>query len=372
MRISKVTTKILQHSYDGSVRNTRHAWTSKEYLLVSVEAADGTVGLGECYCSGPGAARVVEAMIRHEIAPLVIGEDPRAISRIRKKLTDAYVLGGRRDGIGPAAAGIDIALWDLLGKICGQPLYRLLGGFSDRAGIYGSGGMYGPAITPERLADSMAGAVASGLAGVKIKVAGDTLEADVRRVASVREAIGPGTRLMVDAMFEPDVPSAIRLARALESFDLHFLEAPTAASDLAGWRMIGDRTSIPLAGPELESSIDLMRDCLTSGAVHFMQFDVTIAHGLTGGRELAAFANCHHRPITLHSSGSAIGMIAAAHLAAAVPNCDSMEFHLLHQFLHERIWDAGYSIADGSLILPDRPGLGMDLSLKDLSDRVAA
>ncbi|MCC6304487.1 MAG: mandelate racemase/muconate lactonizing enzyme family protein [Rhodobacteraceae bacterium] len=372
MRITNVATRILTHAYDGSVRNTRHAWTGKDYLFVSVEADDGSFGLGECYCSGPGAAPVVEAIVRNEIAPLILGEDPRAIRRIQKKLRDAHVLNGRGDGAGTGTAGVDIALWDLLGKICGQPLFRLLGGFSDRAAIYGSSGMYGPALTPERLAEDMARAVAGGLGGIKIKGAGDTLTADLKRVAAVRAAIGPDARLMVDAMFAPDVPSAIRMARALEPYGLHFLEAPTAAADLAGWRSIRESTSIPLAGPELASNVDLMRDYLTRGIVHFLQFDVTIAGGLTQGLDLAALAGCHHRPVTLHCSGSAIGTAASAHLAAAVSNCDSMEFHLMHQFLHEHMWDAGFAIDAGALVLPDRPGLGIDLRLEDLRAARAA
>lgn len=373
MRITDVRTTILTHAYDGSVRNTRHAWTGKSYLLISIETSDGIFGLGEAYCSGEGAVHVVEAMIRNEIAPHVVGEDPRAIARIRQKLHDGHVLNGRRESLAPAVAGVDIALWDLFAKSCGQPLFRLLGGYSDRVDVYGSGGMYGPSITPDTLAVEMADAIRIGLGGIKIKGAGDALAEDVRRVAAVREAIGPSRRLMVDAMFGPDVPAAIRLARALEPFELHFLEAPTLASDLAGWRAIRNSTSTPLAGPELESSTDLMRDFLAADAVHFLQFDISIAGGLSQGRELAALAHCFHRPITLHCSGSAVGLAAAAHLAAAVPNCDSVEFHLMHQLLHERLWSAGFRISEGTLVLPDRPGLGIEACLDDLrTDKAAA
>lgn len=129
----------------------------------------------------------------------------------------------------------------------------------------------------------MARAVAGGLGGIKIKGAGDTLAEDLRRVAAVRAAIGPEARLMVDAMFAPDVPAAVRMARAFEPCDLHFPEAPTAAADLARWRTIRESTSIPLAGPEPASNVDLMRDDPTGGIVHFLRFDVTIAGGLTPG-----------------------------------------------------------------------------------------
>lgn len=365
MRVVDLRTLVVTRRYDGSARNTRHAWNGKTYLLVAVNADDGSSGIGEVYCDGEGSPKVLQAILHEEIAPLLRGEDPRLIERIRRKVAERFVLSGRGGATSVAMAGVDIALWDLLGKLTGQPVHRLLGGHADRASIYGSGGMYGPGITPDSLAEAMGEAVRSGLGGVKIKAAGASLDEDVARVAAVREAIGPA-RLMVDAMFRPDVPGAIRLVRALEPFGLHFLEAPTAAADLRGWSAVRSAAAVPLAGPELEGSADVMRDYLLADAIHFLQFDVVLAGGLSQGRDLAALARAFHRPISLHCAASAVGLAASAHLAAAVSNCDSLEYHLMHQGLHERLWASGWRITDGALVIPERPGLGLDFGLEDL------
>lgn len=363
--VTAVRTAVLRQDYADGSRNTRHAWSGKNYVLLVVEAGDA-FGLGEIYCDGHGSPAVTALSVEEEIAPVVVGRDARDVGAIRQDLLERTVLAGRGSGFGPVLSGLDMALWDLAARRLGEPLRRLLGGVSDRAAVYGSGGMYGPAITPESLAADMAAAVASGLGGVKIKAGGATLTEDVARATAVREAIGPDARLMVDAMFAPTVPEAVRLAEALRPLGLHFLEAPTAAADRAGWALVRTRGGIPLAGPELEPDADVNRAFLTEGLVHFLQFDLAICGGLSGGRDLCALARAFHRPVTLHCAASAVGLAAAAHLAAAVPNADSVEFHLKHQGLFERLWSSGFRLEDGHLVVPDRPGLGLDLAPADL------
>lgn len=371
MKIRNLRSIVITCRYDASLRNTHHAWNSKQYVLIGIDAGDGLVGIGEVYCDGESSPEVIQAILKLEIAPRIIGDDPFQIERIRHKLGQRAVLNGRPGANTLAMAGVDIALWDLLGKAVHQPVFRLLGGFSDRISVYGSGGMYGQDLTPARLAEQMFSAVTAGYGGVKIKAAGASLAEDVARVAAVRKAIGPSARLMVDAMFVPEVPSAIRLASALEEFDLHFLEAPTRAADIRGWRKIQRSTTIPLAGPELESSVDVAREYVLADACHFLQFDVNLAGGISQGRELAALARAFHRPITLHCAASAVGVAASAQLAAAVPNCDSLEFHLLHRGLHDELWKSGWTLADGELTIPDRPGLGLAVGF-DALEQLAA
>jgi L-alanine-DL-glutamate epimerase-like enolase superfamily enzyme len=367
MKITDVLPHIVTRDYDGSLRNPLHSWSSKSYLLVSVHTEDGSFGLGEMFLDGESSALVLELFVREEIAPLVIGEDARAIGAIRQKLARRMLLSGNAGALSCAMSAIDVALWDLLGKATGLPVWKLMGGCSDRASAYASGGMYGASITPARLASDMSRAVAAGLSGVKIKAAGATLGEDIERIIAVREAIGPGKRLMIDAMFVPDLPGAIRLAKAIEPFGIDFLEAPTDPRDLRGWGAIRRATSIPLAGPELQWSADVMRDFLTVDAVQFLQFDVTIAGGLSQGRDLAALAGSFHRPITLHCSASAIGTAATAQLAAAVPNCGSIEYHAMHHGLHGRLFSSGWRFENGALVIPDRPGLGLDFTAEDLA-----
>jgi len=366
VKITDVRTAIVTRTYANGPRNTHHVWSERRYLLVSVDTDQGIFGLGEIYTDSHNATEVLELAVRLDVAPHLIGRDPLAIGAISAELEARQTLSGRAGGFGPILAGVDIALWDILGKVAGQPLWKLLGGHSGRARTYASGGMYGEDITPESLGQEMASAVADGDFGVKIKAGAASLSEDVARVAAVRKAIGPDVALMVDAMFAPGLPEALRLAHALRPYDLHFLEAPTHALDLAGWVRIRDDAGIPLSGPELESSLDLMRDILARDIVQFLQFDVTLAGGLTRGRDLAALARAHHRPVTLHCATSAVGLAASLHLGGAIANCDSVEHHVLHQGLHEHLWASGWRRENGMVAAPDAPGLGIPFDLDDI------
>lgn len=366
MKITDVRTTTIIRRYADAPRNTHHVWSERRYVLVSIETDAGVAGLGEIYTDGHNATEVLEATVREDVAPHILGRDPREIGAITASLVGRQTLSGRAGGFGPILAGIDIALWDVLGRIAGLPLWVLLGGSANQVRTYASGGMYGPDITPESLAREMATAVASGDSGVKIKVGAARIPEDVARVAAIREAVGPDVQLMVDAMFAPSVGGALELARALAPFDLHFLEAPTHALDLRGWERIRDVTGIPLSGPELESSVDLMRDILHRDVVQFLQYDVTLAGGLSRGRDLAALARAHHRQVTLHCATSAIGLAASLHLGAAIGNCDSVEHHVLHQGLHDLLWQSGWTRTGGGIAAPDAPGLGLPFDLDDI------
>lgn len=359
MRITGISASVFVRRYDGRIRNSRQAWSEKQHVLVFVETAAGLTGVGEAWCP-MASARSLGAVLENDVKPRLIGEDAMARERIARRLEDLAVVGTLGGIVYALASAVDTALWDILGQAAQLPLYKLLGGHSDRVAIYGSGGMYGPEITPDSLAAEMAASVAAGTIGVKIKAAGAGLEEDVARIRAVRAAIGPQARLMIDALFVPSVPEAIRLARAIEPFDVYFLEAPSALQDIAGWREIRDRTTIPLAGTEIQYGLQLHRDLVLSGAIHYLEFDLTLCGGLTAGQKIAAVAQAWHRPVSLHSAVSAVGLAASAHFGAALPNCDSIEFHLLHQALYEHLWDAGYTIADGHMRVPDRPGLGLD------------
>lgn len=371
MKITDLRVAPVHMRYSGGLRNTHHAWTGKTYLLVEVRTDAGYSGIGEVYCDGGAAPRVMAAVLEDELKPQLVGKDPRLISALHDQVTRRAVLSGRPSSYVIALAGVDIALWDILGKLAGQPVYRLLGGYATSVPVYGSGGMYGPTVTPESLAAEMAAAVGSGHGGVKIKAAGAPLAEDLERARAVRRAIGDA-RLMIDAMFLPTVPEAVRLARALEGLDIHFLEAPTRATDLRGWRQIAAATSVPLSGPELEADVEIMRDFVVEEAAYFMQFDVCLAGGITAGRRLAAIASAFARPVTLHCAASAVGLAASAHLGAAVPNCDSLECHLLHRGLRDVMWRSGWTLANGMLSIPERPGLGIDVDFDSLLEGAAS
>lgn len=362
--VKDLTVCIATKKYPPGMRNTLHAWNEKHAILAFVETHSGAIGVGEAWCDG-GNPEPVAALISKDLKPLVVGQPVWAIERFHARALATNLMSARGGILYAATSAVDIALWDALGRMTGLPLYRLLGGFADSVLLYASGGMYRDGYGPESVAKDMADAVARGFGGVKLKAGGAPLAEDVARVSAVREAVGPETRLMVDAMFSPSVSQAIRLGQAMRPFDLHFLEAPTARSDLKGWAEVRRAVGIPIAGPELEAGLHVFRSALELQAVDFVQADTCVCGGISEARKIAGLSEAFHRPMTMHCSGSAVALAANAHMAAAMSNCESVEMHLLHQTMFERLWRAGYRIAEGRLHLPDAPGLGIDLAPDD-------
>jgi L-alanine-DL-glutamate epimerase-like enolase superfamily enzyme len=300
------------------------------------------------------------------VAPHVLGQDPFLVAALWQKAWAGTAMSGRRGIAAAALAAVDIALWDLLGKITGQPLYRLLGAAGERVRCYASGGLYGPERTPESLGGEVADALARGFVDFKLKVGGAALAEDVARVAAARRALGPGGRLMVDAVYSLDVPGALRLARALGPQDVYWFEAPVHPDDVAGAARVNRDGGIPVCGNENEHGIDRYRELVTARAVDYVQFNLSACGGITEGRRIAALAGAFRLPVTLQASSSCVLLAASLHLAAALPHCDSVEYHMVHQWLREKAPAGAFAVEDGWMRPPAGAGLGVPLHCDDV------
>ena len=358
--IARVSVRTASRRYRSAFRNPHHPWTAKHAVLAFVETRAGALGVGEAWCDS-GTPDSVAAIIEQDLAPLVTDQPVSAPEALWARMLRPEVMSVKGGALYAAASAVDTAVWDAFARTLGQPLYRLLGGAREAVPVYGSSGLYAEGYGADDLARDMAAAMAEGVCGVKIKVAGAPIAEDVRRAAAVRKAIGPELRLMVDALFAQDIAQAIRLGRALVPYDLWFYEAPTDRHDLNGWADIRRATGLPLSGPEVAAGLWNFRRALELNAVDYLQADATICGGVTEARRIAALAQAFHRPLTLHASGSAVAFAANAHCAAGLQAGESLERHLLHQAWFERLWDGGWRIGGGCIHLPDAPGLGVDL-----------
>jgi len=365
MKITKVVPRVIRRPMGGRVWNPRIRWHEKVIVLVFVETDSGDVGVGEAWASG-GSPEALVRTLEDDLAPLVVGEDPAYLARVWERAFRSTEISARPGIVSAALSAVDTALWDLLGKALRTPLYKLLGAHADAVYCYASAGLYGEGKTPDDLAREMAGYVAQGFTGVKLKVGGALLAEDVARVAAVREAVGPGVRLMVDAVYNLSVPEAIRLARALAPYDIYWLEAPVSPRDVAGQARVNAAGPIPVCGNETEHGRDRFRDLITAGAVEFVQFDVAACGGISEGRRIADLAAAFHRPCSLHAASSAVLMAASLHLGAALPNCDSIEYHMLHQWLWDLVPAGTFAVRQGYVRPPDGPGLGLALTADDV------
>ena len=322
------------------------------------------MALGEGWTSY-ASPRALAATIEDDVAPLVVGRGPSEARDLVETMRAACVMSGRYGISAVAASAVEIALWDLVAKIEGVPLYRLLGGASPNVPVYASGGLYRAEDDLAALCAEMAGYVAAGYGTVKMKVGGAPLDTDIARVAAARDAIGADTTLLVDAHYTMDVDAALAFAEAAEPHGVAWLEAPILPTDWEGHATLAARSPIPLCGNETLPWRDGFARLADAG-VRYVMPDVSACGGIAETLAIAAQARGAGAQVTLHSSSSVVLYAASLHVAAAVPGIHSVECHMMHRWLFDRV-DAAFSTATGGVVtLPETPGHGAVLTPDDL------
>jgi L-alanine-DL-glutamate epimerase-like enolase superfamily enzyme len=350
--------------------------------LVEIDTDAGITGLGEAKAAvgNLGNYAAIVTLIREEFAPLLIGRDPRDITgawellyngsrahyAVREGRTFPTI--GRRGITISAVSGVDIALWDILGRALGEPLWRLLGGrYRERVPAYASGG-WAPVGS---IGKQMLQYAERGHRAVKMRVGlqDASVDASAARVAEARETLGPGVGIMVDAHGTWSVREAQRFARKVEPYDLAWLEEPVSPDNLAGQAEVRGATDIPIAAGESEQTRFAFREMLDARAVDVLQPDPAIAGGITETRSVAALAASHGLTVAPHLWGSAILFATGLHLCVATPCATMLEYSrgenpLLNELVEEEV-----AFVDGHVLAPTRPGLGLTLR-RDFVDRV--
>ncbi len=350
-------TDLLRESGDAMSSFRFHQW-----LTCEVEAADGTVGIGNASLA-PG---VVKKAVDDWFAPMVIGEDPFDYAHIWEKMYRRSHAWGRR-GIGMIAiSAIDIAIWDLIGKLVGKPVFKLLGGRTrDRIPVYYSKLYAGPVEEMQKEADA---AVAAGYQAFKSRfgygprdgMAG--MRENLKRVEAVREVIGYDRDLMLEAYMGWNLDYTRRMIPKLEQYEPRWLEEPVIADDLNGYAEL-NRGPIPISGGEHEFSLLGCAQLLQSRAVSVLQYDTNRVGGITAAQKINAVAEAHQIPVIPHA-----GQMHNYHLTMANLNCPISEYFPVHDVevgneLFYYIFDGDPEAVDGWLQLDDeRPGLGIEIS----------
>ncbi|GAA4921278.1 L-alanine-DL-glutamate epimerase-like enolase superfamily enzyme [Nonomuraea thailandensis] len=321
-----------------------------DVLTCEIVTTDGLAGLGFSYTTRAGTP----AQFAHagEVGELLLGEDPADIGRIYDRLLWAGASVGRSGVATQALAAIDVALWDLKAKRAGLPLAKLLGAYRDSVRVYNTSGGYLQAPI-EEVEEKATESLKNGIGGIKIKVGQPSMGEDLRRLTAVREHLGDGVPLMVDANQQWDRASALRFGRAVEDLGLVWIEEPLDAYDAEGHAQLAAALDTPIATGEMLAGVpDLVR-LVDLRAVDFLQPDVPRVGGITPYLKVAALADHAHLQVAPH-----FVMEIHVHLAAAYPR-DSWVEHIewLSPLFEERL-----EIADGRMAVPDRPGLGLTLS----------
>lgn len=345
----------------GNLRNARRRWSQKVFVFCFVTAEDGTVGVGEGWTSY-ASPHALTATIEDDIAPLVVDRELDELlapgTGLNGKARDLCVMSGRYGITAVALSAVEMALYDIAARLKGLPLWQYLGGSEGRATVYASGGLYRDGASSADLGAEVSEWVGQGHRAVKIKVGGASLEEDVERIRACREAIGPGTALMVDAHYVYAVDQALSLAREMERFDITFFEAPIRPDDWSGHAALATQSPVALCGNEtLPWSQSFAQ--LADAGVRYLMPDVSACGGVTETLAVVEEARQRGGAATFHSSSSVVLFLASLHLAAARPGVHSVEMHMMHQWLYALCPELR-KLDDGRICLPTGPGVGID------------
>ena len=324
MRIASIETFLLESPIEPGF-GWSQGWADKRHVgLVKLVTDDGIVGWGEGL-HGPSVR-----IVHEEFAPLLFGADPMQRNLLWQAMFRLLYNGNVAGGIGGSAiSAVDTALWDIAGKASGLPVWALLGGkVRDRIAVYATGLYYteenlasdGRDI-PQRLLDEARMYVELGFAGMKTKVGGLPLAQDVRRVAAIREAVGPDVFLMADANQAYNATTAIRIGRELAELDIYWFEEPVNAKDVEGYLQVKAALPMAIAGGENLRTRYEFKDFIGRRCVDIVQPDVVMAGGITEMHRVASMANAFGILCNPHVWGSPVMIAASLHVASAVPEC---------------------------------------------------
>lgn len=337
--------------------------THIETTLVRITTDDGLVGYGEAHA--PIAPEVTATLITTLLAPLLLGENPLAIDRLWEKMYASMRIRGHHTGfMSEAMAGIDIALWDIAGKASGLPIHLLMGGdYHDKLRVYQS---HLPVLEVAEMVAIAQHHAQQGVHGIKIS-GGVGAEIDIRNVERIREGVGPGVELMLDAAGVYDLPTAVKIGRALERNDVLFFEDPLPCEDSDGFAALCRVLDVAVAMGETETTRYQFNRRLAMGGVDIVLPDVSRANGLTECRKIAMLADVHNVKLCPHNSVcSAVHHAASLQLCAAIPNFLMYEFWSGYNPILDIVTDP-IAPEHGYLRVPQGPGLGIEIDEDKLS-----
>jgi D-galactarolactone cycloisomerase len=373
MRIKRIETHVLRVALsNGEAFAYSQSWYDcRTAMIVEIECDDGTTGCGEAF----GPPFVNAATIETVYKPMLLGRDPLDRDTLWLEMYNKLRDHGRKGSVIEALSAVDIALWDIAGKHFGVPVYRLLGRhYRDRVEAYATG------LYRKRTADNTAALVdeartyaGQGFRAMKIKIGfGPAYDLEITR--AIREALGPGIRLAVDANHAYDVSTALRLCDSLEPLGIEWFEEPIVPEELEGFRQLRARTSIPISTGEAEFTRWGFRDLIAAKVVDIVQPDCCVVGGLTEALRVADLADAWHVRCVPHVWGTGVAIAVALQLLAMIPPCPPslypiepmLELDRTANVFREELNRNGYDLSAGVVKIPDLPGLGVDLDRKVL------
>lgn len=326
--------------------------------LVYVTTDTGLVGVGECW--GLPVASLCRTIIETFLSRIYLWENPQDVEGLWERAFQACDRLGYDGGVFmEALSGIDIALWDILGRASGEPLAVLLGGqLGEAVACYAGSVRYHREV--EASAQAARDYVEEGFRAIKVKV-GRELGQDVATVAAIREAVGEEVALLLDANCGYERETAVKFAQQVDGFGLHWLEEPVRRGDWEGLAKVRKNSPIPLAVGENEFTAEAFERILREGRVDIVMPNITRCGGVTGFCRIAAVAKAAGAKVSLHGVGGAVMLAASLHALGAIPGAELFEYNRFLNPLRDDLLIEPIRFHDGALETPRGAGLGVEL-----------
>jgi L-rhamnonate dehydratase len=338
---------------------------TQDDLLIRIETDEGLYGWGEVDTSPEVGRAVIEAPTSHAIArglrEILVGQDPFDIEQLWERMYRKTIYFGRQAVVIHTMSGVDMALWDILGKAAGKPVHKLLGGsYRDKARAYAS------VLMPETPAEAQQLArcfVEQGFTAMKFGWGplGQDEGRDVELLAAARAGAGKAD-LMVDIGQAYSVKQAIRMAGRLEKYHLRWMEEPLPPDDYEGYKRLASAVSIDIAAGEAESGRRAFRKLIEECGIDVVQPDISRAGGLTETRKIGVIAQDANIDLVPHAFKTGILLAACLHLIAALPNTELLEYTMADSPLRKLLLAEPICVVKGYVQVPDRPGLGIEVN----------
>lgn len=358
--IASAKTMVLRSPIDTPVQTSFGTMTDRPAVYLVVEDTQGNTGVGEVWCNFPtcGAehrARLLESALLPAITETEFSDPQHCFNTLHKQFQRLALQTGEPGPVAQSIAGIDIALWDLVAKRLELPLYKLLGGSDARIGVYASG------INPVGATDSFLRSRDAGYQGFKLKIGfGDDI--DYSNIESICAKLDAGEQLMVDANQAWSLDKAILQAQRLSDYPIQWLEEPIMAdSSTDDWAALAEASSIPLAAGENIADVKSFTAASQSSWLSVMQPDLCKWGGFSGVLPVANEALDNGKRYCPHFLGGGVGLVASAHLLAAVGGDGILEIDSNPNPLREKLYAP--TIEHGQIVISDEPGLGINMGV---------
>ncbi len=339
--------------YKTPISNGKYTYYGSSVNLCHIDTDEGITGIGWV-----GGGQIVHETLR-QLKDYVIGEDPFDVEKIWAKMYLPKIF-GRKGLTTRAISAVDIAIWDVIGKAVGKPIYKLLGGYTNKIPAYIAGGYYQEGKGLKGLEQEMIENLKQGAKAIKMKIGAVPIREDAERIRVVRETIGPDIGLLVDVNNAYSVNDAIRMARYLEKYDCFWYEEPVSCDDIPGQAAVTAATDVPVAIGENEYTRWGFRDLVDAKAGKIFNADAQVLGGITEWKKVADLAAAYDIPVAPHGSQE-----VHIHLVTAIPNGLILEYYNANVVgIADEMWEERVPMVDGFVSPPERPGLGLEFNYK--------